>query len=975
MTRFLFILFFFIQIQMNAQTDTSFWFAAPEVSAHTSLDRPIKLQLATYGQPATITISQPAGILPPQVFALPANSFQSLDLTPWIDSIECKPANIILNYGLYISSTNNISAYYEVNPNFDNPELYVLKGKNALGTDFYIPSQHLLDNSTSYFPTPYNSLNIVASENNTTVTITPSNNIVGHVANIPFNITLNKGQTYAAIASAVFANVHLDGSKVSSDKPIAITVSDDLLYGSVYGGCADLAGDQIIPTNKIGSEYIAVRGGLNAPYDQLFVTATQNGTTINQDGVFLTTINAGQTYQTALVNDNTYITTSNPAYLYQLSGLGCEVGAAILPQVTCTGSSEIQFQRTTTDNLFITLLVKSSGINNFLVNGVSGVISGAGFIPVPGTSLQWYTNKVLLPLASYPVNSIVNISNSSSLFHLGVLQGDNTGGTSFGYFSDFNTIIANASSNTVCYGDTLQLFSNTVPSATYTWSGPGGFSSSAQNPVILNFQSWNEGNYILQVTIPGCSTSYDTVSVSNTLPSISATASPNSVCNGKPTTLSGSGGVTYSWSGGVTNGVAFTPLSSGTYTVTGTNANGCSNTATVNITVLPLPTISATANPSTLCQGNSTILTGSGASTYTWTGGAINGVSFTPPSSGTYTVTGTDANGCSSTSAISLNLLPLPTITAYANPASVCEGNPTVLTGGGAVSYTWSGGVINNVSFIPTTNSTYTVTGTDANGCKNTATVAVNIISPLLISIANAYSTICLGDSMLLTASGGLNYSWSPTAGLSNSNTASVYAFPTNDQTYTVVATDANGCTGTSSVTLSIITHLDVTASKSGDVECNNHVIQLSANGAQNYSWTPASMLSNPTASGTSATVNQTTTFYVIGSIGSCSDIDSVTVNVYDNDESSIYIPNAFSPNGDNINECLSVKSKAHFKNYYFAIYNRWGQKVFEAEKPNECWDGYFNNQALEMGSYYYYLKAETSCGKIFKKGDISLIR
>lgn len=969
------LLLFSIQFQLQAQTDTSFWFAAPEVSANTLLDRPIKLQLATYGQPAIITVNQPAGNMPPQVFNLPANSFQSLDLTPWIDSIECKPANTILNFGLHISATNNISAYYEVNPNFDNPELYVLKGKNALGTSFYIPSQHMLDNSTSYFPTPYNSFNIIASENNTSVTITPSNNIVGHPANIPFTIILNKGQTYAAIASSVAAAMHLDGSYVTSTKPVAITVSDDLLYGVFFGGCADLAGDQIIPISQIGSEYIAVRGGLNSPYDQLFITASQNATDINKDGVYLTTINAGQTYQTSLANDNTYITTSNPAYLYQLSGLGCEVGAAILPQINCTGSSEIQFQRTTSDNLFITLLVKSSGINNFLVNGVSGIIPGASFITVPGTSSQWYTSKILLPLASYPVNSIINISNTSSLFHLGVLQGDNTGGTSFGYFSNFNVFEAIGSHDTICFSDTLHLHSNSVPSATYSWTGPAGFSSTSQNPSLPNFQSINEGNYILQITIPGCSTSIDTINVTHSIATITATASPQSVCPGSSTTLSGGGGITYTWSGSVSDGVAFTPSSSATYTVTGTNSAGCSNTATVSITLLTQPSVTANAFPSSLCLGKSTVLTGSGAASYTWTGGVSNATSFTPTSSATYTVTGIDANGCTATSTISITVNPLPSINATATPPAVCKDVPTVLNGNGGVSYTWSGGIINGVSFVPISTSTYTVTGTDANGCSNTSSITITLLPPLNVNINQPYSSLCLGDSMLLQANGGSIYSWSPSTGLSATNTSSVYAQPSSNQTYTVIASDANGCTGSSTTSINIISSIEISATKDADIECNKHTVQLTATGAQQYTWTPTTFLTNPSAATTNATVNQTTTFYVTGSVGSCVDIDSVTVYVYNNDESSIFIPNAFSPNEDYINDCLQVKSAANFKSYYFTIYNRWGEKVFESLKTSDCWDGKFKGQASEQGTYFYFLKAETSCGKIFKKGDITLLR
>ena len=188
-------------VTVYGQTDTAFWFAAPEVDEIPyqgfNQDRPIVLNISTYGKAAIVTVSQPAnGGMPIRVKSIPANASDSIDLTAWIDLIECKPANTILNKGLKISSTVPISVYYEVNANHTNPDLFALKGKNSLGKDFWISSQNILDNSAGQ----YSSFNIVATENNTTVTINPSKDIVGHVAGSPFNTVLNKGQTYAAIA-------------------------------------------------------------------------------------------------------------------------------------------------------------------------------------------------------------------------------------------------------------------------------------------------------------------------------------------------------------------------------------------------------------------------------------------------------------------------------------------------------------------------------------------------------------------------------------------------------------------------------------------------------------------------------------------------------------------------------------------------------------------------------------------------------
>jgi gliding motility-associated-like protein len=149
----------------------------------------------------------------------------------------------------------------------------------------------------------------------------------------------------------------------------------------------------------------------------------------------------------------------------------------------------------------------------------------------------------------------------------------------------------------------------------------------------------------------------------------------------------------------------------------------------------------------------------------------------------------------------------------------------------------------------------------------------------------------------------------------------------------------------------------------------------LSVSGASSYSWSPAALLSNPNGSITNATLSEPTTFVVVGTIGSCVVTDSIRVNVYKNEDSDLFIPNAFSPNRDGHNDCLRVVNTAKFNSYYFAIYNRWGQRVFESENESDCWNGEYNNEPAPLGTYYYFLKGETRCGELFKKGDILLIR
>lgn len=211
---------------------------------------------------------------------------------------------------------------------------------------------------------------------------------------------------------------------------------------------------------------------------------------------------------------------------------------------------------------------------------------------------------------------------------------------------------------------------------------------------------------------------------------VTANATATVVCSGTSIILTGGGAASYVWSNGITNGVAFIPpLGNTTYTVTGTDANGCASNATKLITVNSLPTVSANASASFVCAGASIILTGVGATTYTWSGGVSNGIAFVPPmGTTTYTVSGTNASGCTNTATKAVTVNPLPTIGAITSNTMVCAGQTSTLSALNALTYTWSTGA-NAASIIvtPTVSTTYTVNGTDGNGCVNFAVITQSI--------------------------------------------------------------------------------------------------------------------------------------------------------------------------------------------------------------------------------------------------------
>jgi hypothetical protein len=331
---------------------------------------------------------------------------------------------------------------------------------------------------------------------------------------------------------------------------------------------------------------------------------------------------------------------------------------------------------------------------------------------------------------------------------------------------------------------------------------------------------------VTQTDANGCESAPLNITVTvNELPTISVVGgSSKTVCSGSPVTLSGSGagsGGSYSWSGGISNGVSFTPSSSGSYTVTGTDGNGCENTATATVTVNTPPTINAGADV-TVCAGESVTLTGSGAGTggsYSWTGGISNGVAFTPTSTTTYTVTGTDASGCTGTDqvVVTVNAIPSAPTVNPANITEYCLNDPssfgvvaTPLSGHTLIWYDASNNVLSTAaSRTPSTTTVgstlYKVTQTDANGCESSPlniTVTVNEL-PTISVVGGSSKTVCSGSPVTLSGSGagsGGSYSWS--GGISNG----VSFTPSSSGSYTVTGTDGNGCENTATATVTVNT-------------------------------------------------------------------------------------------------------------------------------------------------------------------------
>ena len=413
---------------------------------------------------------------------------------------------------------------------------------------------------------------------------------------------------------------------------------------------------------------------------------------------------------------------------------------------------------------------------------------------------------------------------------------------------------------------------------TYSWAGPGAYSSATQSPTGLT----TAGVYTLTVTDHNNCTFTTTANVTQT-GTITVTVNNASVCAGTTATLTASGATTYSWSTGATTAsITVSPATTTSYTVIGTTGT-CTNSATSTVTIAP--SLSITVNSATICSGTSATLTASGGTTYSWTPGtnlsATTGSTVTanPTTTTVYTVTG-NTGGCTGTATSTVTIAPSLSITV--NNATICSGTSATLTASGGTTYSWtpatdlSATTGSTVTASPTATTVYTVTG-NTGGCTGSATSTVTIAPSLSITVNSA--TICPGTSATLTASGATTYSWTPATDLSATTGASVTANPTTTTVYTINGS-TGGCTGSATSTVTVASTL--TISVTGGAICKGQTtLSLTANSnASTFAWTPTTGLTPTTGSVVVANPTTTQVYTVVGTAGTCTVSTTATVTV-----------------------------------------------------------------------------------------------
>ncbi len=773
--------------RLHAQRGTEFWLAPPDITdLHNSPGgEPLYLIVSSAGAASTVTIDVPAnGAFVPIVVNVQANKSRRVNLTAFKAQLETRPTNTICNTGLHVVSTTPITCYYEC-ANTNNTDIWALKGPNGLGQEFYIPlHKHAPFFNHQPFANPHQafaSFDICATQNNTIVTIYTPTPVDGHPALQQFSITLQRGQTYSCGwtgANWEQPATHPSGAVVLADKPIVVSLKDDSDHNP-SGGCYDIMGDQLVPVNVVGEDYIAVKGSLNNTGDESVVLlATQNGTQVFLDGAAtpVATLFAGEYFRVdmdylATSTDNAvYIHCTKPTYAVHVTGFGCEMGQALLPPLNCAGSQQLNFVRDDAQTFYITLLVRAAAVNSFTITGPgTATIPPASFVTVPGTGGTWMAARIQYNTTQVPVDSTFTITNSLDVFALGVVNGGASTGCKYGYFSEFVAPITVSAGvdQTICANTTATL-AGAVAGGTTTgiWatSGTGTFTPNNTTLNAVYTPSAGDaalGNVTLTLTSTGaCNPVSDPMTLTIT-PAPTANAGPDqSVCrNNANVSLTGSvtvatGGV---WTGGAgtftpSNNVlnpVYTPtaaeLTAGSLALTlTTTGNGICNPVSDNIliTFTPAPVVNAGANQVRCGNNPAVTLSGtvSGATGGVWTGGAG---SFSPSATAlnavytasageitagsvTLTLTSTGNGTCNPvTDQVVITFTGSPTANAGPdqtkcanNAATTLAGSVTVATGG-----QWTGGL---GTFAPNNNAlnaTYTPTAGEIAGGSLTLTL------------------------------------------------------------------------------------------------------------------------------------------------------------------------------------------------------------------------------------------------------------
>jgi hypothetical protein len=476
-----------------------------------------------------------------------------------------------------------------------------------------------------------------------------------------------------------------------------------------------------------------------------------------------------------------------------------------------------------------------------------------------------------------------------------------------------NVAVSASGSVNICSGNTATLNCNATGATSYQWRLGG---NTINNAISATYQASASGTYTCDaINSCGTVTSSNSVTVTvNNRPTVAPGSTVNAICTGGSATISanaqaGSGTISsYAWNTGIVgnlSGGTVSPASTTTYTVTVTNSNNCTSSGNIAITVNALPTVNPTANPQSVCTGQSTTLSagasaGSGTiSNYTWSEGLgnVSSGNFSPANTSNIAVTVTNSNNCSATGSVTVSVNDVPTVAPSANPPGICNGsgsstlNANAVAGSGNITnYSWSAGPSGNVSggvVSPATTTDYTITVTNSNNCTATGTVTVAVGATPTLAPTATPSAVCAGESSTLDAnadavSGTIqSYAWS--SGISGNNQSGDVS-PSGTTTYNITVTNTDNCSASAAVTLTVNENPTLAPTATPSSICTGESSTLEANATSanatitDYDWS-SGIAGNVSGGQVQPTADESYTVTVTNSLN-CSASAEVSVSV-----------------------------------------------------------------------------------------------
>jgi gliding motility-associated-like protein len=517
---------------------------------------------------------------------------------------------------------------------------------------------------------------------------------------------------------------------------------------------------------------------------------------------------------------------------------------------------------------------------------------------------------------------------------------------------------------------------------TYEWN---------TNPIQYsqNIMGLPPGNYTATITdANGCS-STSTAVLTEPNPLTLSTAGFAATCNGfadGQAVVIPSGGTptyTYQWLPNGGTGASANGLSAGTYVITVTDNNGCHVSSNVAITQ-PAPLTIVASNSTSICLGQNTQLTasatgGNGNYVFNWTGVGTGPVQIVSPTTSTiYDVTATDANGCiSNTETVAINVTSLTAANLLVTPStSICNGNnatlsATVSGNTGPVTINWSNNLgIGNGPFTvsPNTNTTYTVTVTDACNNSITSTIPITVNQLPTIDVSPVTGIGCGEVAVYFQDNSptntGAQYSWVFGDGTSSSVPTPTHTYTqSGNYTINVMVTSSAGCSNSQNTTATVIVHSPSKALFTAEAIDGTTVSPVykflnSSINAATYTWSFGDGTNSSVYSPVHSYIDKgeyLVTLHVSSSEG-CK--DSLTIPVEIKPIFTIYIPNAFTPDGSGINDYFSAKGQ-EISEFKMMIFNRWGDLIFQTNYISKGWDGRANggSEIAQDGVYVYKIE------------------